>query len=235
LPNGFFGSGTRRRATYLSATGAALPAEDLFRQVESGADGKRFLHTDGEADAEEKRGDPLEFATAAVLLKLGIHTVRRSLRLKVKSSVGVSSRNPHAEVDLLFNWAGRLWLVDCKDRKRAEDLADALDKLAMVRSAADEQRFRELLTRIKSELSIGQTKALKEDLLAIREIGGLLGEIICIRKGQVPDEVAQYAHHNCIAIVAKNELSRGLERLLFPDRQARDTDLASLQDFFQRR
>jgi hypothetical protein len=219
----------------LNETGAALPAEDLFRQAEGGVDSKRFLEVSGRADAKRKEGDPLELATAAVLLKLSVNCVRRNLRLKVKSSPGVSSTHPHAEVDLLFNWAGRLWLVDCKDRKPAEDLADALGGLARPRSVGDKERFSDLMARIKSELLIGQTKALKEDILAIREIGGLLGEVICVRKSPLPDEVVQYARSNRIAIIAKNELASGLERLLFPDRPARDADLMSLRDSLGRR
>lgn len=219
----------------LNEAGTAAPTETFFRQIESGIEAKRFLEVNGVADIRRKEGDPLELATAAVLLKLGVKTVRRGLRLKVKSSRGVSSKHPHAEIDLLFTWAGRLWLVDCKDRKPAEDLADALGEVAAPRSADDKERFTELLTRIKSELSIGQTKALKEDLLAIRETGGLLGEIICVRKVPLSPEVAEYARHNRIEIVQKNELATGLERLLFPDRRPRDTDLTNLQDFFEQR
>jgi hypothetical protein len=90
-----------------------------------------------------------------------------------------------------------------------------------------------LLTRIHEELSISQTKALKEDLLAVRETGGLLGNVVCVRKAQLPDEVVQYAAHNHIAIVRKSELFTGFDGLLSPNRPASRTDLATLAARFK--
>ena len=84
------------------------------------------MHVEGEADLESKAGDALEFNAAAVILYFGVSEVRRSVRLKVRTPNGVSSRRPHAEIDLLFNWNGRLWLVDCKDRIAEEDLVERL-------------------------------------------------------------------------------------------------------------
>jgi hypothetical protein len=161
-------------------------------------------------------------------LKLGVKRVQRSLRLKVKSSMQTDTRMPHAEIDLLFTWGGRLWLVDCKDRKPAEDLADSLQRMLppLRQEAAD------LLGRLREELSIGQTKAMKEDLLAVREAGGLLGTVVCVRKAELPEEVVQYARHNQIAVVRKSELVNGFRNLLFPNRPADGGDLARLAKHF---
>lgn len=74
----------------------------------------------------------------------------------------------------------------------------------------------ELFDRIRDELSIGQTKAMKEDLLAAREIGGLLGQVVCVRKAEPPAEVLQYARHNSIEVLAKTNLVNGWRSLLHP-------------------
>jgi len=213
----------------LSDAGRAIGEAEFSRRIQSGEDGRRWLTIAGEADRKSNEGDPLEFATAAVLLRLGVKRVQRSLRLKVKSSPNTGTRKPHAEIDLIFTWAGRLWLVDCKDRKPVEDLADHLRReLPRLLPNADQ-----LLVRIRNELSIGQTKALKEDLLAIRESGGLLGNVVCVRRAELPEEVLQYANYNGIAVVPKSELLNALRNLLFPNRPADPTDLAGLAAHFK--
>ena len=215
----------------LSDAGQKLSEDDFFRRIQSGNDARPSLCVTGEADRDVKEGDALEFAAAAVLLRLGVKRVQRSLRLKVKSSQQTGTRLPHAEIDLLFTWGGRLWLVDCKDRMPAEDLAENLRR-CLHRPLNPEAE--ELLARIQKELSIGQTKVMKEDLLAVREAGGLLGNIVCVRKAGLPDEVVQYAYHNNIELVAKAELVGRFRSLLSPKCAASPDELKSLADAFGR-
>ncbi|MBK9138140.1 MAG: DUF1887 family protein [Verrucomicrobia bacterium] len=215
----------------LNEAGQKLTADDFFRRIQNGNDARPWLSFTGEADRSEKEGDSLEFAVAATLLKLGVKQVQRSLRLKVKSTAQVGTRLPHAEIDLLFTWGGRLWLVDCKDRMPAEDLVVNLRR-HLPRSL--NSNAQELLDRIQKELSIGQTKVMKEDLLAVREAGGLLGNVVCVRKAELPEEVLQFARHNHIAVVRKACLVTGLRDLLDPDRPADGRDLASLAAHFRK-
>ncbi len=214
----------------LNEDGKNLPEPDFLRRIHNGNDARCFLHIYGAADRDDKEGDALEFAVAAVLLKLGVHRVQRSLRLKVKSAQHVGTRLPHAEIDLLFTWDGRLWLVDCKDRMPAENLVDNL-RSCLPKSLSPAAQ--ELLARIQKELSIGQTKVMKEDLLAVREAGGLLGNVLCVRKAELPEEVLQFARQNLIAVVQKNHLVEGLRTLLFPNRPADPGDLAGLVAHFK--
>lgn len=200
----------------LNATGRKLGEAEFFKRLQNGMDARPHLCCLGEADRDQKDGDALEFATAAALLKLGVQQVQRSLRLKVKASADTGTRLPHAEIDLLFTWGGRLWLVDCKDRMPAENLADNLrSKLPRLTPEAEE-----LFERIRKELSISQTKVMKEDILAVREAGGLLGNIICVRKADLPAEVVQYAKHNSIEVVLKRDLVNSLRAQLFPNQPA---------------
>ncbi|MCP5525063.1 MAG: DUF1887 family protein [Verrucomicrobiales bacterium] len=214
----------------LNDAGRGLARDDLLGRLQNGADARPWLQVTGEADREAKQGDALEFAVAAALLRLGVNRIQRSLRLKAKSSMGAGTRLPHAEIDLLFTWNGRLWLVDCKDRMRAEDLAVSLKRMLPQLSPPATQ----LLERIRTELSISQTKVMKEDLLAVREAGGLLGNVVCVRKAELPEEVVQFARHNHIAVVQKRELVSGLRSLLHPDRPAKGSDLADLAEYFRR-
>lgn len=214
----------------LNSQGVELDAHEFFRRANNGNRLDGFLQIDGEADLEEKPGDQLELNTAAVLLKLGVPRVHRSVRLKVKSSPGVSTSKPHAEIDLLFNWGGRLWLVDCKDRQPAASLVNALQR--ELRPHWLSSQATQLLSRIAEELDISQTKVLKEDLLAVRETGGLLGQVVCVRKAELPEEVNQFAQHNQIRLVPKNQLVEAFRRLLYPDRPATPDDLAALANHF---
>ncbi len=196
----------------LNEKGRQMPEQDMFRQIINGAKAEGWLHVaEGYADPEAKEGDALEYAAAAVLLRLGVHRVQRSLRLKVKSGNRVGTRHPHAEIDLLFTWDGKLWIVDCKDQRPVEDLPKKLRESLPPLT----RNQNEILMRIEDELKIKHTKALKEDLIAIREMGGLQGRVICLRKSQLPSEVAQYAEHNGIKVVLKSEMVERFRRLLF--------------------
>lgn len=214
----------------LSEAGVGMSEEEFFRRVQNGNPVRDFLASEGEADPTQKQGDALELLAAAVLLKLGVPQVRRSLRLKVKSASGVSTKKPHAELDLLFNWSGRLWLVDCKDRKAPEKLVTALTQ--SLRGIAPNLQAKQLLERIESELSIGQTKVLKEDLISMREMGGLLGQVVCLRKEELGEEVLQFARSQRIEVVLKRDLVSGLRTLLFPNAPAAPADLADLDAKF---
>ena len=212
----------------LSLPGRELPADVFQARVEHGWDPSVVLQVEGEADRDDKEGDRLERAAAAVVLKLGVVQVRRSLRLKVRSAPGTGTRLPHAEIDLLFSWDGRLWLVDCKDRRPAEDLVQGVRRELRQAGTQFVAPAEELMRRIESELTIGRTKVLKEDLVAIRETGGLLGQVVCVRKEKMPPEAVQYADKNGIALIRKTELWNGFRNLLFPGRAPDAGELASL-------
>jgi hypothetical protein len=136
---------------------------------------------------------------------------------------------------LLFNHGGRLWLVDCKDRKSSGDLVDGLEREVRPVLAQLRPETSALFQRIRQELSISQTKALKEDLIAVRETGGLLGQVICVRREALPEEVLQYARRNQIEVVSKSDLANRLRALLQPDASAAQADLQSLADAFAKK
>ncbi len=161
--------------------------------------------TDPLPEKEQKAGDELEYQTAELILKLGIKHVRRSLRLKPRIyGTGVSSHN---EIDIVFVWKGKLWIVDCKDRVKPEILLDPLYRCA--------QKHTKLLDNIKGQLQQNRTHSIKDDLVAITETGGLMGKVICVRKEQMPSDIMTYASLQGIEIIRKDMLKEGLERVLF--------------------
>jgi hypothetical protein len=204
----------------LNVKARQMEAARLLKLIQNGQDPLLYLLPDGATANTPQQGDWLEYATAVILLKLGVCSVQRGLRLKVKSVDHVGTRLPHAEIDLLFNWAGRLWLVDCKDRRAPENLVSSLRHTLPLPLPPEANN---LLERIASELNISQTKVLKEDLLAIREMGGLLGKILCIRKDRLPLEVEQYAAHNQITVIYKNQLASKLSEIIAPSASTKGT------------
>src|ERR1017187_3026714 len=176
----------------LNRTGLDTPLKELARLLANGDDPLKFLVRAAAVSTVDVKGDCLEFTTAVLLLKCGVNGVRRSVRLKVQPNHGGKLSPPHAEIDLLFNRGGRLWLVDCKDRRPAENLIDGLWPFIQPRAKVPGSQASRLIGRIGTELGMSQTKVLKEDLLAIREIGGLLGRALCVRRDRLPVEVEQY-------------------------------------------
>ena len=211
----------------LTESGKGVSREQFMRRIENGADplAEGWIDKQGRADRDAKEGDGLEYRTAAVLLKHGVPEVRRSVRLKILARTGESLPRPHAEIDLLFNWSGKLWLVDCKDRVSEGQLIGSLRQTLRREPSPNTSQ---LLDRIEQELERSATKVLKEDVVAINEIGGLRGQIVCVRRARLNRQAAAYAKRNSIEVVYKKELGEGIRRLLFADRPASSESLAKL-------
>lgn len=210
----------------LSKQGKDLGEKEFHERVMQGKV-DALLRVEGTADREVKEGDKLELQTAAVVLKHGAAEVRRSLRLKVDAR---SSSRPHAEIDLLFNWDGRLWLVDCKDRVSGRLLVNSLrDQLPSIPPPAER-----LLRRLGDEMKINPIKALKEDLVANVEVGGLRGKVVCVRRVSLPEEVHSYARRNGIDVVEKKDLFQSFRRKMHPRGQASREDLDAVKRHLER-
>jgi len=212
----------------LNQRGQEIGTEQFTSLLRNGHALQDLLDITGEADRDVKKGDALEANTAAVLLKHGVKRVQQSLRLKAPAAHGVSIRSPLSELDLIFNWNGRLWLVDCKDRVQEDRLFDRLERVSQPVNDARQQEYRDLLESCRGRLKQNRTHALKEDLLAVRQIGGLLGQAVCVRKTEFDQEISQFARANGIAVVLKRDLWSDLGDLIHPDRPASQADLADL-------
>ncbi|MCX7914841.1 MAG: hypothetical protein N3A53_00865, partial [Verrucomicrobiae bacterium] len=184
----------------LSQKGQALADNEFWKQLPS-ADRHhvgRWLTVQGEGNAEQNAGDALELIVAAALLRLGVKQVRRSVRLKVHSAPGVSARVPHAELDLLFNYGGKLWLVDCKDRRPVTDLADRLLQISRPRPNIDRKEFQPRRC-YRDQLAIIDT--MKEALPAACETGGLVCETTCVQHNRPSDEARAFVRRNHVRLV----------------------------------
>lgn len=204
----------------LNQRGSETPLTELSHLVlVKNQDPLKFLDRVAPLAGAKSKGDRMEFFAGACLLKCGVNEVRRSVRLKVKPGPGMKLTVPHAEIDLLFNFGGRLWLVDCKDRKPAEDLISGIWPFIQRNQKVPGSAVSRLIGRIADELGMKQGKVLKEDLIAIREIGGLLGRALCVRRAPLPAEVEEYARLNGIALIYENGLATDLAPILDPLRK----------------
>jgi hypothetical protein len=188
---------------------------------------RKFLSIQNSSNKKPAIGDSLEFFAAAILLAHGVKTLRRGVELRPKKT-----KAPHSEIDLLFIWNGRLWLVDCKDKKPCEEY---------VRQFRDETRHlpipdhaQDILSRIQNDLSRSHTQVMKEDLAAISEMGGVLGQVVCVRSAQLSSEIIQYANDHHIAVAYKNSLARDIAFILKNNR-TRDEHLSSDKPLSQHR
>jgi hypothetical protein len=200
----------------LNEQGRNLPLDNLPSLLKQGYDFRALLAWD-QPDSETRAGDGLEYTVAWVLLKLGVPVVQRGIRLFPRVLRG--SRLEEGELDLVFNWSGKLWLVDCKDRispeSRIKDLRAELKKQGPL-----SPQIREHLDRLTEELREKELKPLKEDLLAVSEVAGLLGRAICVRRSPLPLQAKQFARSRNLAVVLKDQLFEGLRTELFPHEPA---------------
>jgi hypothetical protein len=215
--------GSGQRLT-LNERGRNLPEKEICPLLRKDEDFRKFLDWDV-PESDHRPGFALEFATAVALLKLGVPAVQRSVRLVPKVLRG--SGREEGELDLIFNWSGKLWMVDCKDRLTAESKVDQLRK-EICRQLNPDARLTKLLNKLENELRERELHPLKEDLLAVAEAGVLLGQAICVRLSPLPLQAVEFARSRKVPVVLKDQLISGLRPVLFPNEPASLDQLRSL-------
>lgn len=204
-------TGPGQRLT-LNERGKRLPETEIGPLLRKDEDFRKFLDWDIDEPASEA-GFALEYAAAVALLRLGVPVVQRSVKLA--SRPFANTGRAEGELDLVFNWAGKLWVVDCKDRRSAQTRVDEL-RAEILQQIHLPPRISSLLNRLEDELRARELHPLKEDLLAISESGGILGRAVCVRRSQLPIQAVEFAHSRKLPIVLKDNLVVGLRALLFP-------------------
>jgi hypothetical protein len=174
-------------------------------------DFRRWLTIEDPSPRESNEGNNLEYGTACALLKTGLSAVRRGVEL----STLPNSTNTEAELDLVFNWNGRLWVVDCKDRVGGDAKVESLKTLLLGDGCCNRQT-EVLLKSIAEDLKDRDIKILREDLLQISEVGGLLGCALAVRSSKPPQQAVEYAasRHPHVEILLKSDLVKRLPAIL---------------------
>lgn len=212
----------------LSPAGRALDERTLTQSLRQGLvpDPLPWLQRRPAGQARDANvGDELELLTAAVLLHLGVPTVQRGVRLRSGNSR--SHWQDEGELDLVFNWSGKLWVADCKHRRKAESRVGRLQE-ALDSADALSPTVAELLDQITGELRDKELKPLKEDLLTVAEAGGLLGQAVAVRVAPLPPEAVEFARSRGLPVVQRNNLCDGLRALLHPNQPASLDSLRAL-------
>jgi hypothetical protein len=177
----------------LNSKGTALPTEKLAEHLRKGDihGGFQFRSLVEVANPSKKpvtAGDNLEYAAAVVILKQGVPVVQRGVELKSS----VDAKVVESEIDLVFQWNGRLWMADCKAKSSG---ATKLRKLEneMRRLGWDISKIKPHLDKLKGQLADTEARLIKEDLQQISEIGGLLGSAFAVRLQGLPEDVMRFA------------------------------------------
>ncbi len=207
--------GSGQRLT-LNERGRNLPEKEFEPLLRRDHDFRKLLDWDV-PEADDQPGFALEYAAAVALLKLGVPVVQRSVRLAPKVLRG--SGRQEGELDLVFNWAGKLWVVDCKDRRSPESKVDQL-RTQILRQLTPDKQLTDLLDKLAGELRERELHPLKEDLLVVAEVGGLSGRAICVRRAPLPPQAAEFARSRNVPVVLKERLIAALRPVLFPNEAA---------------
>ncbi|MBI4657920.1 MAG: DUF1887 family protein [Verrucomicrobia bacterium] len=158
--------------------------------------------------SEPQRGDSLEYAVAAIALWRGVKSVYRSVGIREAGTT-----KEQTDFDVVFNYGGKLWLVDCKDRTTHRA------KFTKVRHFIDKKRdgadaiFRSL-QQLENEAEATHYIWLKQAILDVQRAGGLLGKVVFVRKSVLPAEVMQFAADLGVPVLTKETLYSGLQELL---------------------
>ena len=207
----------------LNDKGRSLDCDEIPNFLINRGNPEDLLDVTGHADEESKKGDRLEFASTLAILALGVPMVRRSLRLKTKAAEGLPVRRPHGEIDLVFNFGGQLWIVDCKDRASHDWVVQRLEK-----ELPETPGKKEAVDIVRNALNQSEYKALKDDLLAATETGGLTGRIICVRRTALDPVSRRFAELNNVDLASADDLVGSLRPVLQANRPASESDVASL-------
>lgn len=203
-------------------TSAQTANKDKITELcNNGDDPRKWLEITNPLPESEKEGDRLEYLTALILLKLGIKKVFRSVELKVKNEAKSSIH----EIDLVFIYHGKLWIVDCKDKKSEDWVYEGLKKILEINQPV-------LWERIESLLNQKTFKELRNDYLVANEIGGLKTGIICVRKTTLNDKEKKLAMDCGIHQALKENLEQDLRNIL--EGKVSENELDTLSKHFNR-
>ena len=174
-------------------------------------DFRKWLDIDTNKAREEREGDGLEYGVAVLLLRLGVPQVYRSVEFKPN----VYSQLTEGELDLVFNWSGRLWVVDCKDKVGGSQKLENL-KTSLVANGVNLTTVQQHFDTLAEELSEKDIKVLREDLFQVSEVGGLLGSAIAVRSVRLPQQAKEFADSRRpkVEVILKDELEKRLRQLL---------------------
>jgi hypothetical protein len=141
----------------------------------------------------------------------GVPAVRRGVELATLPTSG----NSEGELDLVFNWNGRLWVVDCKDRIGSDAKLDRLRTILLAGGAPVTQSDK-LLKSLAEDLKDRDIKILREDILQVSEVGGLLGCALAVRSAKPPQQAVEFAagRHPKVEILMKSDLVKRLPSIL---------------------
>jgi hypothetical protein len=203
----------------LNEKGAKAAVQDLTAKLrgetrldrKDAFDFRKWLVIENPSVRPPNEGDNLEYGTACALLKSGVTAVRRGVELATLPK----SLNSEGELDLVFNWHGRLWVVDCKDRVGGETKTEAL-RTAFLGAGGISRQTEALLQSVADDLQDRDIKILREDLLQISEVGGLLGCALAVRSVKPPQQAVEFAtsRHPQVEVLLKADLVNRLPAIL---------------------
>lgn len=185
--------------------------QGVTRLDQNAFDFRKWLNVENPTHQMPKPGDNLEYGTACALLRYSVPGVRRSVEIRTLPN----SQNSEGELDLVFNWGGRLWVVDCKDRVGSENKMESL-KSAFLQGGIFHKQNQSLLENLAEDLRDRDIKILREDLQQIAEVGGLLGCALAVRSVSPPRQAIEYAasRHPQVEVLLKSDLVKRLPAIL---------------------
>lgn len=186
--------------------------QDETKLARGGADFKKWLSVQGDLDYSSNEGANFEYGTALVILKCGVKMVRRGVRLKPEKASYNDSEE--SELDLIFNWRGQLWLVDCKDKWSGQNKIDNLT-VNLQKCGCLNKDISAILRNLYDELVAKDIHQLRQDIQSASEIGGLQCHSVAMRREELPAQAKDYARsREQIEIITKKEALSKWKKLL---------------------
>ena len=200
----------------LNEKGTHVALGEITAQLRTRPDRKAFdfrkwLDIDHDKIREARAGDNLEYGVAVMILRIGPQQVYRGVELKPHSYTQLTE----GELDLVFNWNGKLWVVDCKDKTSGKQKLEGF-KTALVNESVNLTAIQNHLHTFEAEPNEKDIKVLREDLLQVSEVGGLLGSALAVRREALPREAMEFADSRRprVEVILKDKLEERLRALL---------------------
>jgi hypothetical protein len=186
--------------------------QDETKLYKGGSDFRKWLDITDKIECQDNEGTNFEYGAAVLILKLGVKSIRRSIRLQSEKATRLDT--DESELDLVFVWRGQLWMVDCKDKwsgqNRVEDLKTRLQKTGHISSEVYNS-----IEYIKEEFASRDIHQLRQDLQSAAEIGGLRCRAVAMRSEDMPVQAKDYARsRQQIEIITKKDALLKWKKLL---------------------
>lgn len=155
---------------------------------------------------KKKMGSPKQY-TDGIHLEEEIVNYFINSKIKYRHSVRLKSSKasvPHEEIDVLLNFNGSLWVIECKMKKIIQDWGNCIRScLKEDYNNIQPENIKNLIKKIEKEIGTNLAMQYKADIFSAKKISGINAKVLWITTHKIPDHIKSFCDDEDIKYLEK--------------------------------